>query len=139
MANLAARGWVNNSMSSGLFNHEASSHSNSSHGFIQELVFENTKSDRTSGIILAAFNVFVAFAMGSLIIFERYWASKKCNPNFPNSKFSLSSIHPAETFPLILSYGIVIQSVVFAVVQGQGLLGTFESGCAKLSQFVWPG
>jgi hypothetical protein len=48
-------------------------------------------------------------------------------------------IHPAETFPLILAIGIVIQGIVFAVAQAQGLSGLFVKGCSTIAQFMWPG
>jgi hypothetical protein len=51
----------------------------------------------------------------------------------------VSSIHPAETFPLILAIGIVIQGLVFAGVQGEGLQSLFTTGCRTIAQFMWPG
>lgn len=54
-------------------------------------------------------------------------------------KFCVSSIHPAETFPLVLAIGIVIQGLVFAGVQGEGLTSLFTSNCKVIAQFMWPG
>jgi hypothetical protein len=51
----------------------------------------------------------------------------------------VSSIHPAETFPLVLAIGIVIQGIVFAGVQAQGLNALFTKGCSEIAQFMWPG
>lgn len=56
-----------------------------------------------------------------------------------NRKFCVSSIHPAETFPLILAIGIVIQGIAFAGVQAQGLTALFTKGCSEIAQFMWPG
>ena len=56
-----------------------------------------------------------------------------------NSKFCVSAIHPAETFPLVLSIGIVIQGLVFAGVQGEGLKSLFTKGCREIAQFQFPG
>lgn len=56
-----------------------------------------------------------------------------------NSKFCVKSIHPAETFPLVLAIGIVIQGLVFAGVQGEGLKSLFTTGCQTIAQFMWPG
>jgi hypothetical protein len=56
-----------------------------------------------------------------------------------DSKFCVSSIHPAETFPLVLAIGIVIQGIVFAAVQSQGLSALFTKGCSTIAQFMWPG
>lgn len=122
---------------------------------IQKLVFAESKSVRTSTIILAVFNILAAFATASSILYDCYAASKRCNPKFRasyvygdhsqkhllmnGSKFCVRSIHPAETFPLILAIGIVIQGIVFAAVQGQGLTSLFIDGCSVIAQFMWPG
>lgn len=54
-------------------------------------------------------------------------------------KFCISSMHPAETFPFILSIGIVAQGLAFAGVQGTGLNSLFVKGCDTIGQFMWPG
>ncbi|KAJ8068467.1 hypothetical protein OCU04_004021 [Sclerotinia nivalis] len=106
-------------------------------GIIENLVFAESKSVRTSTVILAAFNVLASFATAASILYDSYWASKRCNPKFKASKFCVSMIHPAETFPLILSIGIVIQGLVFAAVQGEGLHSLFTFGCSTIAQFMW--
>ena len=122
---------------------------------IQNLVFAESKSVRTSTIILAAFNVLASFTTAGSILYDCYWASKRCNPKFkasyvlrycssgykliPHRKFCVSSIHPAETYPLVLAIGIVIQGLVFAGVQGMGLESLFTNGCENIAQFMWPG
>lgn len=106
--------------------------------FIKKLVFAESKSVRTSTIILAAFNVLAAFATAVSILYDCYMASKRCNPKFKASKFCVKQIHPAETFPLILSIGIVVQGITFAVVQSTGLQDLFTSGCSTIAQFMWP-
>lgn len=106
---------------------------------ISNLVFAQSKSVRTSTIILAAFNVLAAFATASSILYDCYWASKRCNPRFKASKFCVSSIHPAETFPLVLAIGIFLQGLVFAVVQGEGLRSLYlTTECDTIAQFMWP-
>ena len=122
---------------------------------INSLVFAESKSVRTSTIILAVFNVLASAATAASILYDCYWASKRCNPKFKASyvkdvgkdgavltttrKFCVSSIHPAETFPLILAIGIVIQGIAFAGVQSQGLTALFTKGCSTIAQFMWPG
>jgi hypothetical protein len=54
-------------------------------------------------------------------------------------KFCLSKIHPAETFPLILALGIMVQGFVFAAVSGEGLQSLFISNCGVVAQFTWVG
>ena len=56
---------------------------------IANLVFAESKSVRTSTIILAAFNVLAAFATASSILYDCYWASKRCNPKFKASYVQL--------------------------------------------------
>lgn len=53
--------------------------------FIQALVFAESKSVRTSTIILATFNALAAFATAASILYDCYWASKRCNPKFKAS------------------------------------------------------
>ena len=52
---------------------------------IASLVFAESKSVRTSTIILAAFNVLAAFTTAASILYDCYWASKRCNPKFKAS------------------------------------------------------
>jgi fluoride ion exporter CrcB/FEX len=52
---------------------------------IKNLVFAESKSVRTSTIILAAFNVLAAFATACSILYDCYAASKRCNPKFKAS------------------------------------------------------
>ena len=122
---------------------------------ITDLIFAQSKSVRTSTIILATFNVLAAFGTAASILYDCYWASKRCNPKFKASyvylsmrhafandsrKFCVSSIHPAETLPLVLAIGIIIQGLVFAAVQGQGMDMLFTSGgCDVIAQYMFPG
>lgn len=117
---------------------ENSAANNATLNLISNLVFAESKSVRTSTIILAAFNVLASFTTAASILYDCYWASKRCNPKFKASKFCVSSIHPAETFPLVLAIGIVIQGLVFAGVQGEGLTSLFTSNCKVIAQFMWP-
>lgn len=111
---------------------------------IVDLVFANSKSVRTSSIILASFNVLAAFATAFSILYDSYCAQSRryAVPSYktkrPSRKFCVSQMHPAETFPLILNIGIGIQGLVFAGVQGTGLSMLFIDGCSTISQFMWP-
>jgi hypothetical protein len=49
---------------------------------IDMLVFQDSKSVRTSTIILAAFNVLAALATAVSILYDSYWSSKRCAPKF---------------------------------------------------------
>jgi hypothetical protein len=123
---------------------------------IANFAFQDSKSIRTSTIILASFNVLAALATAGRILYDCYWASKRSSRSFKasyvywthvdghglltiNRKFFILSLHPAETFPLILSIGIAIQGLVFAGVQGTGLKSLSITGCTTIAQFMWPG
>jgi hypothetical protein len=67
------------------------SSSNAAESFIAALVFAESKSVRTSTIILAAFDALAALATASSILYDCYWASKRCNPKFKASY--VESIH----------------------------------------------
>ena len=143
----AANGTKNSTNSTG--------HSSEGTALIESFVFQNSKSIRTSTIILASFNILAAFATAARILYDCYWASKRSNRSFKaswvdatpgekikltrSSKWFILSIHPAETFPLILSIGIGIQGLVFAGVSGTGLEALFIKGCGTIAQFMWPG
>jgi hypothetical protein len=123
---------------------------------ISTLVFANSKSVRTSTIILASFNVVAAFATATSILYDCYCTSRKYSNNekskydsgrrllegFANQfgrKFFLWAMHPAETFPLVLASGIVVQGIVFAVAQSFGLQALMIDGCNAIAQVVFPG
>jgi hypothetical protein len=57
---------------------------------ISSLVFAESKSVRTSTIILAAFNVLAASTTVASILYDCYWASKRCNPKFKASYVGLN-------------------------------------------------
>ena len=59
--------------------------------------------------------------------------------NISIRKYWISAIHPAETVPLILAIGIVIQGLLFIGAQSTGLSSLYINGCATISQFVFPG
>jgi hypothetical protein len=123
---------------------------------ISSLVFANSKSIRTATIILASFNGVAAFATAFSILYDCYCASKRYG-NGSSSKYNflcalltylanlscrkkfLWAMHPADTFPLVLALGIVVQGVMFAVAQSYGLESLMIRGCGSIAQFVFPG
>lgn len=54
-------------------------------GIIENLVFAESKSVRTSTVILAAFNILASFATAASILYDCYWASKRSSPKFKAS------------------------------------------------------
>ncbi|RDL35408.1 uncharacterized protein BP5553_07339 [Venustampulla echinocandica] len=116
----------------------AAQRKNSTGELIQRLVFAESKSIRTSTIILGVFNVLAALATATSIIYDCWAASKRCNPKFKATKLCTRTIHPAETFPLILAIGIAIQGLAFIGVQATGLSSLFTDGCSVIAQYMWP-
>lgn len=64
---------------------DSSAKNNATLNLISNLVFAESKSVRTSTIILAAFNVLASFTTAASILYDCYWASKRCNPKFKAS------------------------------------------------------
>ena len=52
---------------------------------IEGLVFQNSKSVRTSTIILEAFNILAALATAISILYDCYWTSKRCAPKYKST------------------------------------------------------
>lgn len=54
-------------------------------GAIAGFIFEDSKSIRTSTVILASFNILAAFATAARIVYDCYWASKRSSRSFKAS------------------------------------------------------
>ncbi|KAH8652389.1 hypothetical protein BX600DRAFT_553774 [Xylariales sp. PMI_506] len=115
----------------------STSTANTTYQVIGEFEFLAEKSIRSSTIILAAFNTVSAFAAAMGILYDCYKRSQ--NKLAPGQKVNIfTCVTGAETYPFILSLGITIQGIIFAVSQSQGLEGLFAPGCRLISQFMWP-
>ena len=55
---------------------------NATQTLINSLLFSQSKSVRTSTMILGAFNIFAAFVTASSILYDCYWASKRANGGY---------------------------------------------------------
>jgi hypothetical protein len=51
----------------------------------ESFIFRDSKSVRTSTVILASFNVLAALATAARILYDCYWASKRSSRNFKAS------------------------------------------------------
>ncbi|KAF6836278.1 hypothetical protein CPLU01_03776 [Colletotrichum plurivorum] len=111
---------------------------NSTSALINQFRFQAAKSIRTSTIILAVFNVIAAFATAIGILWDSYGSAKRNNPKFGFRTHGFSFVGPAESFPLVLSVGIVVQGIVFAVAQSTGLDHLLTLGCTITSQMMLP-
>lgn len=124
--------------------------------FTNALKFAQSKSVRTSTIILASFNSLAAFTTAAGIIYG-CWQYKKrmqrratdplVRPSEPSLSTQLTTsrpsglffIHSVEVFPLVLSLGITIQSITFAAAQSVGLQALLSRGCTLVAIFMLPG
>lgn len=112
--------------------------SNSTFLVINQLKTIAARSVRTSTIVLAAFNIITAFATAAGIYYDCYSSAKRNRPRGKGKVNMWTCVREEEIFPFILSLGITIQGIIFAVSQAQGLDGLFVKGCSLVSQFMWP-
>ncbi|KAM7198101.1 hypothetical protein V8F20_006346 [Naviculisporaceae sp. PSN 640] len=105
---------------------------------INEFRFAAAKSIRTSTIILATFNVVAAFATAVGILFDTYCRKKRNDRNFRFRRNGFSFVPAAEVYPLVLSFGIVVQGITFAVAQSTGLDALVGLGCTLIAQMMLP-
>ncbi|KAI0840090.1 hypothetical protein F5Y06DRAFT_285993 [Hypoxylon sp. FL0890] len=117
---------------------QAASSSNSTFGVINQFKFLAARSIRTSTIILSVFNTVSAFALAAGIFYDCYATAKRSKQEGKGRVNVFRCIQAPETYPFVLSLGITIQGIIFAVSQAQGLDGLFIPGCSIISQFMWP-
>ncbi|KAK8135827.1 hypothetical protein PG984_003767 [Apiospora sp. TS-2023a] len=112
--------------------------SNTTLAVINQFKLEAARSIRTSTIVLAVFNTIAAFATAMGILYDCYSKAKR-NRERPSDKVNIFTVvRGTETYPFILSLGITIQGIIFAVSQSKGMDALFAKGCTLISQFMWP-
>ncbi|KAI1424408.1 hypothetical protein F5Y12DRAFT_454727 [Xylaria sp. FL1777] len=126
--------WSDNSSFS-----QAAYNGSSTFGVINELKFLAAKSSRQSTIILTAFNIVSAAATAAGILYNNYLSVKRSPLRRKKRVNIFTCVRGSDVYPFILSLAIVGQGIIFAVSQAQGLDSLFQSGCALISQFMWPG
>lgn len=125
--------------------------------YANSLRFAASKSIRTSTIILATFNTIVAFATAMGIIYDCYILKRRRDrrtqaqplvPQWLKQDVTMLTFHrpsglffitTVQSFPLIISLGISIQGIIFAVSQSVGLQGLLARGCTLTAIFMLPG
>ncbi|KAJ3569269.1 hypothetical protein NPX13_g6143 [Xylaria arbuscula] len=126
--------WTGNSSFS-----QAAYNGSSTFGVITELKFLAAKSSRQSTIILTAFNIVSAAATAAGILYNSYLIVKRSPLRRKERVNIFTCVRGSDVYPFMLSLAIVVQGIIFAVSQAQGLDSLFQSGCALISQFMWPG
>ncbi|KAI1375135.1 hypothetical protein F4677DRAFT_141612 [Hypoxylon crocopeplum] len=132
--------WQKNTSWSGYENgfSQAAFNSNSTFGVINQFKFLAARSIRTSTIILAVFNTVSAFATAAGIFYDCYTRAKRSKQETKKKVGFFRCVRGPETYPFVLSLGITIQGIIFAVSQSYGLDGLFIPGCSLISQIMWP-
>ncbi|KAM7204340.1 hypothetical protein V8F33_001642 [Rhypophila sp. PSN 637] len=120
----------------GLF--QSATNSTTQQMIINEFRFAAAKSIRTSTIILASFNTVTAFATAVGILFDTYCRKKRNDRNFSFRRNGFTFVPAAEVYPLVLSCGIVVQGITFAVAQSTGLDKLLGFGCTLIAQMMLP-
>ncbi|GAP84035.1 putative Bile salt-activated lipase [Rosellinia necatrix] len=117
---------------------QAAYNGSSTFGVINELKFLAAKSSRQSTIILAAFNIVSAAATAAGIFYNGYLSVKRSPLRRKQRVNIFTCVRGPDLYPFVLSLGIVGQGVIFVASQAQGLDSLFQTGCALISQFMWP-
>ncbi|KAI5865439.1 hypothetical protein GGS23DRAFT_426865 [Durotheca rogersii] len=118
--------------------YQAAFTSNSTFGVINQFKFLAARSIRTSTIILSAFNTVAAFAVAAGIYYDCYTRARRASLEGKGKFNALRCVQGPSTYPFILSLGITVQGIVFAVSQARGLDGLFAAECSRTSQIMWP-
>ncbi|KAI0396976.1 hypothetical protein F5Y17DRAFT_416702 [Xylariaceae sp. FL0594] len=123
----------------GGFSQAAYNGSSDQTGLIHKLTFISVRSSRQSTIILGTFNVITAAATAAGILYNNYSGASR-SPSRRRGRVNIfTCVRSPDVYPFILSVGIVSQGIIFAVSQAQGLHRLIlPSGCALISQFMWP-
>lgn len=124
-------------------------------GLVDELIFKNSLQLRTTTVVTISFNIVAAFLIIASILIDARNASKRKRGSrplyehqsiFPDTAHfsrnifqSAMRIHPADTFPFIISAAIAVQGILFLGVQSTGLNSLRAHNCRAISQLVWPG
>ncbi|PTB62877.1 hypothetical protein BBK36DRAFT_1183782 [Trichoderma citrinoviride] len=111
---------------------------NTTSAVINSLKFDVAKQVRSMIIILAGFNVAMAFVLAVIIFRNGYKATQKSDPAFGFRSSFIRYIEISEVFPFVLSIGIIIQGIIYAASQIKGLDGLLILGCTSISQAMFP-
>ncbi len=112
---------------------------NSTSASANQLEFAAAKSIRMSTVILASFNAMAGLATAVGIYWDCYRTARRDNPTLLLKSVFWRMIGPTQTFPFVLSGGIMAQGIVFAFAQSKGLWALQIIGCSPLSQAMLPG
>ncbi|OAL55487.1 hypothetical protein IQ07DRAFT_168845 [Pyrenochaeta sp. DS3sAY3a] len=116
------------------------SRSNTTRMIIANLQLAQVQTLRTMHLTLGAFSLALTLLTVHRIVSDARRAaalqvpSKKIKRRFN----ALHNVHPAETFPLALACGAVIQQIIFVSVQGTSLHSVLSNKCRGLAMVTFP-
>ncbi|KAF2648581.1 hypothetical protein K491DRAFT_708629 [Lophiostoma macrostomum CBS 122681] len=112
--------------------------SNETKQVIASLQLAQIQTLRTMHLTLGAFSLALALLTIHRIISDARRVAAIQVP-LRNKRFAfLQGVHTAETFPLVLACGAVIQQIVFVAVQSTSLNSFFARGCRGLAMITYP-
>ncbi|KAF2121294.1 hypothetical protein BDV96DRAFT_209112 [Lophiotrema nucula] len=110
---------------------------NQTRALIASLQLAQVQTLRSTHLTLGAFSLALALLTVHRIISDARKAAAAQNPT--RKRFSsLHNVHPAETFPLVLACGAVIQQIIFVAVQSTSLRSVLSSQCRGLAMVTFP-
>ncbi|KAF5657264.1 hypothetical protein FHETE_10527 [Fusarium heterosporum] len=111
---------------------------NSTSKWDNELKFAAAGTTRTSLIILSVFSLVVAFAVTFSILLRSWKTLKRTEPVWGTKSSWLRIVQGRDIYPFVLSLGIVVQGIAYAVAQSKGLESLMILGCTLTSQLMLP-
>ncbi|KAF1833121.1 hypothetical protein BDW02DRAFT_394790 [Decorospora gaudefroyi] len=111
---------------------------NATKSLIATLQLQQVQTLRTTHLTLGAFSLAVTLLTVHRIISDaRRAAALQVLPK--KKRFNaLHNVHPAETFPLALACGAVLQQIIFVAVQGTSLHSVFSNSCRGIAMVTFP-
>ncbi|KIL91141.1 hypothetical protein FAVG1_05838 [Fusarium avenaceum] len=111
---------------------------NSTSKWDNELKFAAAGSVRTSIVVLAIFNLLMAFAVAVSILLRSWRTLKRTEPVWDLRSSWLRLVKGRDVYPFVLSLGIVAQGIVYAIAQSKGFESLMILRCTMISQTMLP-
>ncbi|KAF2028580.1 hypothetical protein EK21DRAFT_101751 [Setomelanomma holmii] len=111
---------------------------NTTRRLIASLQLQQVQTLRTMHLTIGAFSLALALLTLHRIISDARRAAA-LQVTLKKKKFNaLHNVHPAETFPLALASGVVIQQIIFVAAQSTSLHSVLSNQCRGLSMATFP-
>ncbi|KAF1979129.1 hypothetical protein BU23DRAFT_448190 [Bimuria novae-zelandiae CBS 107.79] len=111
---------------------------NETRTLIGSLKLAQVQTLRTMHLTLGAFSLGLALLTVHRIISDAKRAAALHVPLKKQRFSALRNVHPAETFPLVLACGAVLQQVIFVAVQSTSLNSVLSNSCRGLAMITLP-